>query len=286
MANSDYTFTQVLNGAGSYSVNGDTGYSAGVETMQTYLKNIGYTITPDGRFGTGTKAAVTEFQRELGITQDGVAGQATIVRINTVRSSTYWTSYGARLEDSAWGRTNILAGRFADIDLLARIIYAEDNKYTNAQGGIAIVIKKRSGSSSYYESPVTYPSASIWARVVAKSGQYSTTSAGTTNAQKPTRGYNGTSATGFVDSYWKNAVDIATKLVNGTTFTVTGYTVSGLTISSTTTSLSSTTTANYYNQVAYSLYKTWYNGGHISSTVTPIAFSTSTSDATVICYNA
>lgn len=284
MANSDYTFTQVLNGTGSYSVSGDTGYAAGVDTMQTYLKNVGYTITPDGRFGTKTETAVKEFQRELGISQTGIANQATIQRINTVRTSTYWTSYGARLEDSAWGRTNILAGKFTNIDLLARIIYAEDNQNTNAQGGIAIVIKKRSGSSAYYESASTYPDASIWARVVGKSGQYQSATAGTTNAQKPTRGYNGTAATGFVDSNWKNAVDIATKLVNGTSFTVTGYTVSGLTISSTATSLSSTTTANYYNQAAWSAYKDWYNGGHISSTVTPIAFSTSTTGATVICY--
>jgi peptidoglycan hydrolase-like protein with peptidoglycan-binding domain len=146
MANSDYTFNQVLNGTGSFSTSGDTGYSSGVETMQTYLKNIGYAITPDGRFGTGTKTAVTEFQRELAITQDGVAGQATILRLNTVRTSTYWTSYGARLENSAWGRTKILAGNFANIDLLARVIYAEDAKNTNAQAGIAIVIKKRSAS--------------------------------------------------------------------------------------------------------------------------------------------
>jgi peptidoglycan hydrolase-like protein with peptidoglycan-binding domain len=194
MANSDYTFNQVLNGTGSYSVSGDTGYSAGVETMQTYLSNVGYTIAADGRFGTGTKSAVTEFQRELGITQDGVAGQATITRINTVRSSAYWTSYGARLENSAWGQANILAGNFVNIDLLARIIYAEDNAYTNAQGGIAIVIKKRSGSTSYQASSTTYPNASVWARVVGKSGQYSTANAGTQNAQKPTRGYNGTSA--------------------------------------------------------------------------------------------
>ncbi len=208
--------------------------------------------------------------------------QSTLQRIDTVRSSTYWTSYGSRLEDSAWGRTNVLAGNFADIGLLARIIYAEDNLNISAQGGIAIVIKKRSGSSAYYESASTYPSASIWARVAGKKSHYSSINAGTTNAQKPTRSYDGTAATGFVDSKWKNAVDIATNLVNGTSFSVTGYKVSGLTITSTTISLSSTTTANYYNQVAWSAYKDWYNDGKISSIVTPITFSTSTTNATVI----
>ena len=85
MSNSDYTFMQVVEGNGSFSQKGDTGVSQGVKTLQTYLKEIGYTISDaSGRFQSSTKKAVEGFQYELGITQDGVAGSGTCLRLNTV----------------------------------------------------------------------------------------------------------------------------------------------------------------------------------------------------------
>ena len=45
MANSSYTFAQVVGGTGFFSKSQDTGYSAGVRDLQTYLRNIGYTIS-------------------------------------------------------------------------------------------------------------------------------------------------------------------------------------------------------------------------------------------------
>ncbi len=56
MSNSDYTFMQVVEGNGSFSQKGDTGVSQGVKTLQTYLKEIGYTISDaSGRFQSSTK---------------------------------------------------------------------------------------------------------------------------------------------------------------------------------------------------------------------------------------
>ena len=89
MANSDYTYSQVLNGTGRFTVDDDTGYSAGVSTMQSYLRNIGYTIADSsGRFQDSTLAAVKAFQAEWGITSSGTADQRTIQRLDVSRRST------------------------------------------------------------------------------------------------------------------------------------------------------------------------------------------------------
>ena len=76
MPNSSYTFTQVLNGTGSFSKDGDTQFSQGVSEMQGYLKKIGYDISdPAGRFQTSTYDAVCGFQEEWGMGKgDGIAG--------------------------------------------------------------------------------------------------------------------------------------------------------------------------------------------------------------------
>ena len=108
-----------------------------------------------GDLAQGVKPCVKEFQRELGINQDGSAGPGTILRLNTVRSSSYYTKYGRRLESSEWGQNNILNGKFdtnndSKIDMLARIIYAEHTNNTDDQKGTAIVIKNRSKTSGYY----------------------------------------------------------------------------------------------------------------------------------------
>lgn len=281
MANSDYTFSQVLAGTGYFSRSGDTGFSQGVKDMQQYLKNIGYDIDVDGRFGPGCEACVKEFQGELGVTQDGSAGPGTILRLNTVRSSTYYTKYGHRLESSEWGYDNILNGKFdanndTKIDMLARIIYAEHTNNTDDQKGTAIVIKNRTKNSGYYESG--YPNTSIWARVVGMKNpiQYASASASTTNARKPLRGYLGDEDTGFVDPGWKNAVDCAKALIEGKSISVTGYVVNGKTVSSTRAAVS-----NQLNQVGWDHYCSWVDANHINTAVKCITFSRTGSN--VVC---
>ena len=55
---------------------GDSGED--VKSVQTRLKALGYyTGTVDGKYGTGTIAAVTAFQTQNGLTADGVAGSGT-----------------------------------------------------------------------------------------------------------------------------------------------------------------------------------------------------------------
>jgi hypothetical protein len=61
---------------------GDTGPE--VETLQNALVTIGAapSLTVDGKYGPGTQAAVTAFQKSNGLTADGVVGKETAAAIN------------------------------------------------------------------------------------------------------------------------------------------------------------------------------------------------------------
>lgn len=298
-ANSDYNFEQIANGTvkGYFSQAQDTGYSKGVATLQNYLKAIGYVITdPAGRFQDSTRSAVENFQWELGITKDGIAGESTCFRLNIVRSSTYYTKYGHPLTDAQWGPANILNGNFGDVDLLARIILAESG-YDNLldEKGVAIVLKNRSvnTSSLYWASASLNPDASIYARVVAngynrnkptdyKNIHYQTCLVPNSTAQNPRRGFGGDQKADFIDPAWKNAVDLATAIVNGTSISVSAYKVSGRNVTTTKMTISTISNKNYLNQIAWNHYISWYNAGSIDTSVQPLTFSDKSGD-NVIC---
>ena len=61
---------------------GDSGSS--VTSLQQALTQLGYDPgTADGKFGAATTGAVAAFQKAKGLTEDGVAGPATLAAINT-----------------------------------------------------------------------------------------------------------------------------------------------------------------------------------------------------------
>ena len=267
MANSSYTYTQVLNGTGKFQMETNGAYSGGVKILQQRLNSIGYDISADGYFGSGTEKAVEAFQTECSLVPvDGIAGKGTLTKLEQVHVSKYFNTYGYPLTSTDWGRDNILNGNFDDIDLLARVIYAENTSDQDDQKGVAIVIRNRKNageSGGYMEKSSAFPDASVWARVVAKHTgsagvQYGTTNASCKNAYAPQRGYTGDddNSDGVADA-WANAVDLATKLKNGTTITVRGYKVNGLTVDTST--LVSVT--NQKNQISSTHYKNKYNAG-------------------------
>lgn len=83
--------------------------SAEVREIQMALKSRGYyTGSIDGIFGTATKKAVTQFQKDNGLVVDGIAGKKTLKALGIKEGG---SSYGGFSS--------------ADYELLARIISAE-----------------------------------------------------------------------------------------------------------------------------------------------------------------
>ena len=64
---------------------GDTG--SGVEQIQTRLVAHGYQVAIDGQFGQQTQQAVMRFQKNKGLTQDGIVGPITWAKLQAPPSS-------------------------------------------------------------------------------------------------------------------------------------------------------------------------------------------------------
>ena len=64
---------------------GDKG--SAVVQMQQALNKLGYNLTPDGNFGSGTQNAVKSFQKKYGLTADGVAGKQTLTLLYSLTSN-------------------------------------------------------------------------------------------------------------------------------------------------------------------------------------------------------
>lgn len=104
-----------------------------VKTVQKKLKNWGYyTGSVDGIFGKQTKEAVKYFQRKNGLSVDGIVGKKTLKALGMSDSSSDGT-YAS-----------------ADINLLARLIYAEarGESYTG-QVAVGAVVLNRVKSASF-----------------------------------------------------------------------------------------------------------------------------------------
>ena len=80
-----------------------------VRKIQTALKNKGYfNSSIDGIYGTITKKAVERFQKDYGLTVDGIAGKNTLKALGITDGDNYYGGYSS-----------------SDYDLLVRIISAE-----------------------------------------------------------------------------------------------------------------------------------------------------------------
>lgn len=84
---------------------------AEVKKVQQKLKSLGYyNGSVDGVYGTGTKKAITAFQKNCGITADGICGSKTLLYLGLGGSS---------------GGNNNTGYTDADVELLAKVISAE-----------------------------------------------------------------------------------------------------------------------------------------------------------------
>ena len=103
-----------------------------VKEVQTRLKNWGYYKgNVDGIFGSKTRAAVVWFQRNNGLTQDGIVGSATFRALGIASGSSGGSSGVAGYSDS-------------DYKLLARMISAEGRgeTYTGMVAIGAVVLNR------------------------------------------------------------------------------------------------------------------------------------------------
>jgi peptidoglycan hydrolase-like protein with peptidoglycan-binding domain len=73
---------------------GDTG--SGVKEIQTRLVAHGYQVATDGQFGPQTQAAVMRFQKNKGLTQDGIVGPITWAKLKAAPSSSTSSSTTAK----------------------------------------------------------------------------------------------------------------------------------------------------------------------------------------------
>lgn len=109
-----------------------------VTQIQTKLKRWGYyTGNIDGIYGTQTVNAVKYFQRKNGLTQDGIAGPATLKAMGIYNSSSSSSSSSTTSNSS-------------NLNLLARLIYGEarGEPYTG-QVAVGAVVMNRVRSSSF-----------------------------------------------------------------------------------------------------------------------------------------
>ena len=100
-----------------------------VKQIQTKLKELGlYTGNIDGIYGSGTKKAVTAFQKQKGLSADGIAGPKTL--------SALGISSG-----SGSGSADLSA---SDVNLLARVISAEarGEPYTGQVAVGAVILNR------------------------------------------------------------------------------------------------------------------------------------------------
>lgn len=107
-----------------------------VRQIQTKLKRWGYyNGSVDGIYGTKTVAAVKYFQRKNGLTQDGIAGPATLRAMGITSSGNSSSSSGSNS---------------SDINLLSHIIYAEARgEPYSGQVAVGAVVMNRVKSSSF-----------------------------------------------------------------------------------------------------------------------------------------
>ncbi|MBE7079463.1 MAG: spore cortex-lytic enzyme [Clostridiales bacterium] len=117
-----------------------------VREVQRRLKLWGYyNGSVDGVFGKGTRAAVIAFQKNNGLTADGVVGKATYKALGM--NSSYQALVGNSTSSQSQGTNGFSS---SDVYLLARTIYAEGRgePYTG-QVAIGAVVLNRVRSSSF-----------------------------------------------------------------------------------------------------------------------------------------
>ena len=73
-----------------------------VYQLQKDLVRLGYKISVDGDFGSGTEKAVKQFQRDNNLSVDGIAGKDTLGKIEELQAETSHTEFVGDDSDQPW----------------------------------------------------------------------------------------------------------------------------------------------------------------------------------------
>lgn len=111
-----------------------------VKNIQTKLKELGYYKGDiDGVYGSKTKSAVTSFQKNCGLTADGICGKTTLLYLGLGGSSSGGSGSGSYSD--------------ADVELLAKVISAEARGESyEGQVAVGAVILNRVAHPSFPDS--------------------------------------------------------------------------------------------------------------------------------------
>lgn len=131
--------------------------SSQVRAMQNRLKELGYyTNTVDGQYGYSTRQAVLAFQKNNGLTQDGIAGEATLKKMvsssavgkDDVKSGTYVTE---RLDWFNGGASRIPRGAIFQVK--------------DVRTGLVFTAKRQAGGSHLDAEPLTAADTAILKKI-------------------------------------------------------------------------------------------------------------------------
>lgn len=85
--------------------------SPGVKALQEKLNKVGFNLSVDSIFGKDTESAVTSFQRTSGLAVDGIAGNATQAKLDTIIAITEKTKLVVKTSKesmpSAWAKADV-----------------------------------------------------------------------------------------------------------------------------------------------------------------------------------
>lgn len=102
-------FVKMSNPIKDYYQIGDK--SSGVKALQEKLNKVGFNLSVDGIFGKDTESAVTSFQRTSGLAVDGIAGNATQAKLDTIIAITEKTKLAVKTSKesmpSAWAKADV-----------------------------------------------------------------------------------------------------------------------------------------------------------------------------------
>lgn len=145
--NDTITLAMVRAGRGYYQYDQYNVVSKGVKVVQEALHMYGFNLSADGKFGSTTKAVVTGFQLENGLTQNGFVNQETLLKLEAWCGTLYETQpLQPAVKQIQYGLATLSSGDSGDAVILVRSLLKQHGYTCDASGSynsaLETVVKK------------------------------------------------------------------------------------------------------------------------------------------------